>query len=120
MFGWFKRKSGSLEPESRWIVTVDDEWIVVRDAAGETRRVGTHDLSGIAVETNDSGPWGTDFWWLLFDGGDQWACAVPQGATGETAMIEYFFTLPGFDHGEMTNAMRSTQNAAFPLWRRPG
>ena len=119
MFGWLKKKSRRLEPESKWEIAVDGNRISVRDEAGQVRSVARGDLSGVAIETNDSGPWGADVWWLLFDRSDQLACAFPQGATGEEAVIEYISGLPSFDHGEMIKAMASTDNAVFAVWRRP-
>lgn len=118
MFGWLK-KSRRDEPESKWLVVVDDDQISVRNQAGEGISVVKRDLSGVAIETNDSGPWGADLWWLLFGSNDQLACAFPQGATGEDAAIEYLSALPAFDHGAMIEAMRSTDNAVFPVWRKP-
>ncbi|MFD2578104.1 hypothetical protein ACFSTD_04640 [Novosphingobium colocasiae] len=61
---------------------------------------------------------GADLWWLLYSADKKLACAFPQGAAGETAMIEFLFALPGFDHAEMTLAMRSTDNATFMLWQK--
>jgi len=119
MFGLFKKKPARLEPESRWVVTVEGDRINVRDEAGRIKYVATGDLSGVVVETNDTGPWGADVWWLLFDASDRVACAFPQGATGEKGVVDYLSALPGFDHGEMIKAMISTDNAVFALWRRP-
>lgn len=87
------------------------------DDRGQTRSVVTDDLSGVAIETNDSGPWGADVWWLLFGVNDQLVCAYPQGATGEQAVIDLLMALPSFDHSEMSRAMCSTGNATFPVWR---
>jgi len=49
------------QPESQWIVTTDGEHIHVADPNGETRRIARADLSAVLIETNDSGPWGSDF-----------------------------------------------------------
>lgn len=119
MFGWFKKKPRSLQPESKWVITIDRGRITVRDEGGETRSVAKDDLFGVAIETNDSGPWGADVWWLLFDRDDRLACAFPQGATGEDAAIGYISALPAFDHAEMIKAMRSADNAVFAVWRKP-
>jgi hypothetical protein len=118
MFGWFKKKKPSLQPEERWLVAVDGDRISVRDDAGQTASVIKEELSGVAIETNDSGPWGADVWWLLFDGDGQLACAYPQGATGEETALKYLSALPSFDHGEMIRAMTSTDNEAFVVWQR--
>ncbi|QNA83411.1 hypothetical protein G4G27_04890 [Sphingomonas sp. So64.6b] len=118
MFDWFKKKSGKAEPESKWVVTFDGEHIGVSDAAAQTKRAAKHDLSGVAIETNDSGPWGADLWWLFFRSDGQMLFAFPQGATGEKAVIDYLLTLPSFDHGKMIEAMASTENAIFVVWQR--
>lgn len=118
MFGWFKRKSAHLQPEGRWVVALRENAISVRDHLGQSRSVSVSDLSGVAIETNDSGPLGADVWWLLFGAEDQLACAYPQGATGEQAVVALLMRLPAFDHSEMIKAMASTENAVFPVWRR--
>jgi hypothetical protein len=76
------------------------------------------DLSGVMIETNDSGPFGPDVWWLLFGADDRLACAFPQGAVGEQVVVNSLLGLPGFDHEAMIMAMGSTSNAVFPVWRR--
>ena len=120
MFGWFRKKTPKpLEPESRWVVSRDGEIISVRDPEGAVTAIAIPDLSVVEAETNDSGPWGIDFWWLLCGPGDQQPCAFPQGATGETGIIEYLSALPGFDHRAMIDAMGSTANRSFTLWRKP-
>ena len=120
MFGRLRRRPSALEPESRWTVVVDPERIVVRDEAGESRSIARSDLCRVAIETNDSGPWGMDLWWLLFGSGVRPACAFPQGARGEQAAIDCLTALPGFDRSEMGRAMTSTDNALFTVWTRPG
>jgi hypothetical protein len=118
IFGWFKKKPPALQPESKWVVAIEGDRIKICDGAEQVKSIAKSDLSGVAVETNDSGPWGADLWWLLFDGAGALACAVPQGATGEQTVIDYFSALPSFDHGEMGKAMASTGNAVFAVWRR--
>lgn len=119
VFDWlFRRKQVRLEPESRWTVAIDQASITVTDPSGQRKDVATDELSGVLIETNDSGPWGADLWWLLFGDDDRVACMFPQGATGESEAIDYLMSLPAFDHQEMTLAMRSTDNAVFPVWRR--
>lgn len=118
MFGWLKRKSRGLEPESKWVVDVDGDRISVHDQTGGIKSILKDQLSHIIIETNDSGPWGADVWWLLFGEDDQLACGFPQGATGEGEAIDYLSALPSFDHAEMIKAMASTAIAVFTVWRR--
>jgi len=118
MFGWFK-KSKALYPEALWTVVLDGSGIQATDQTGSTMSVSSDDILSVAIETNDSGPWGADVWWLMFGTDGQLACAFPQGATGEKEVIDHLMALPGFDHSEMIKAMGSTANAVFPVWRRP-
>jgi hypothetical protein len=118
MFGWFRKRSPRPQPEARWLVALEPEQVAITDDRGGVRRLALADLRGVAIETNDSGPWGTDVWWLLFGAKDRVACMYPQGATGEKAILDYLCALPGFDFAEMTRAMGSTDNAVFPVWRR--
>lgn len=123
MFGWFRKRCEtpqplSLQPEARWSISVDDDSIRTTDEAGVMKAVLKRDLCGVIIETNDSGPWGADVWWLLFGADDHVALAYPQGAAGEEALIDYLTALPGFDHSAMIEAMGSTENAVFPVWRR--
>ncbi len=119
MFGWFRKKDPPrLLPESKWVVAIDADTIRLTDDAGAVKELLKRDLSGVIIETNDSGPWGADVWWLLFGAEDRVVLAVPQGATGEDAMLDHLFGLPGFNHGDMIKAMACGDNAVFPVWRR--
>lgn len=119
MFGWLRRKTPP-PPESLWTVALDDGRILVRDPAGTVESVDRAALSAIVIETNDSGPWGIDLWWLLFGADGGLACAAPGGATGESGLIAFAAALPGFCHAQRAKAIRSTANARFPLWHRAG
>lgn len=117
-FDWFKRKPSKLMPEALWRVELTADTIASTDQEGRRKAVLKASLAGVMIETNDSGPWGADVWWLMFDENDQLACAFPQGATGESDAIDFFMQLGGFDNEAMIAAMGSTDNAVFPVWRR--
>lgn len=119
IFDFLKRKSKVRQPEENWQVAVSQEAMIVKDPNGDTRSVAKNCLFSVIIETNDSGPWGADFWWLLFDEKGDLACTFPQGATGEADVISYLMQLEGFDLTSMTDAMRSTDNMTFPVWKRP-
>ena len=118
-FNWFRKGSRPLYPESLWTVVLDDRGIRATDHTGDTMFVSNADLSSVAIETNDSGPWGADVWWLLFGPDGDLACAFPQGATGEKDAADHLMTLPGFNDQELIKAMASTANAVFQVWKRP-
>jgi hypothetical protein len=123
MFLWFAKKpkkTAQLMPEGKWLVECDDDTLRATDHKGDVKQLKKTDLTGVIIETNDTGPWGADVWWLLFGADDRVAAAYPQGATGEEAMLNYLTSLPGFDHEKMIEAMQSTDNAVFPVWRQTG
>src|SRR4051812_33790627 len=77
MFGWLRKKDpGALYPEALWVATLSDDRITVTDPNGEMLSVEMSDLSAVAIETNDTGPSGADFWWLLFGRHRAFACAI--------------------------------------------
>ena len=88
MFGWLRKRRENPQPERRWAISIDGDSIRATDEAGVTRVLLKGDLAGVVIETNDSGPWGSDVWWLLFGADDHVALAYPQGATGEEALLD--------------------------------
>ena len=112
--GWFdrlrprRRSPPGLLPETRWLVKQSQDEILVTDPEGNEHALGLADLTDVAIETNDNGPWGADVWWLLFGEDDRLATTFPQGATGDSECVGRLVAPPGFDH------------APRPALRRPG
>jgi hypothetical protein len=71
----------------------------------------------VIIETNDLGPIAPDVFWILAGDGTS-GCTIPQGATGDSQLLELLGTLPGFDNGQFIAAMGSTSCATFLFWRR--
>lgn len=105
--------------EEGWSVEADDERIAVIDPAGTFAAIRQSDLSRIIIETNDSGPFAEDVWWLLLGADERVAVRFPQSAEGEHDAVETLLKLPGFDYEMMIAAMGSTDHGFFPVWRRP-
>ncbi len=105
-------------PEAAIVVEEHEGAVRARYPDGTVQSVRWRDVERIEVQTNDTGPWGADVWWVLYAGGDV-ACAYPQGATGESALIARFQVLEGFDTEALIKAMGCTENAAFVVWVRP-
>lgn len=106
-----------LYPECLFVVTVSDSEIVNKCPDGSIERVAVGDLKEVAIETNTSGPWGADVWWLLTGSTPEAGCAYPGGATGEQNVLKWLNGLPGFDDKVVIQAMGSTSNARFVCWR---
>ncbi|HEX8402709.1 MAG TPA: hypothetical protein VF628_13525 [Allosphingosinicella sp.] len=99
------------EPRFVVEVTADDE-IVCRASKQAEQRIKMADVGAVYVETNDSGPWGADVWWLLNDIAGETKVAFPQMATGEDEALDRLRLLPGFE----VRGMDSTGNARFRCW----
>jgi hypothetical protein len=109
------RSHPPLVPESRFGVRLSDTDVCERPD-GKVERVGWADLQKVEVVTTGDGPFAPDVFWVLHgtDGG----CAVPQGATGDSQLLERLQTLPGFDNKAFLAAMASTSDRRFLCWER--
>jgi hypothetical protein len=112
-----EERRAALLPESQVVVSFDESGISAAYPDGVTQAIAWSEVERVAIETNDSGPWGADFWWLLE--GETRRCAYPQGATGELeAMAAFPSRFPGFSHEAFGAANRCTSNARFLCWER--
>lgn len=103
--------------ERQVVVEVNDAGIAAAYPGGEIQRISWSEVQCVAIETNDSRPWGADVWWLLEGGASR--CAYPGGATGEhEALAEYPKRFSGFSEAAVIEAMGSTSNARFVGWQR--
>ena len=103
-------------PEAQYVVEVTDgNEIVCRGPKQAEQRISMADLGAVYVETNDSGPWSADVWWLLLDKTGRMRVAFPQLATGEEVAIHRSQQLRGFE----VRGMNSTANARFKCWPTP-
>jgi len=118
---WLRRRRQerreALLFERKVIVSFDESGISAAFPEGPTEAIAWAEVQRVAIETNDSGPWGADFWWLLE--GETRRCAYPQGATGELeAMATFPSKFPGFSQAAVIAANGSTSNARFLCWER--
>jgi hypothetical protein len=114
-----KKEPKPLYPECLWTVEFDEFRFRGHDHTGTEMAISFKDLARVAIETNDSGPWGADVIWLLFDREGKPGLVFPQGATGEKATVDRLMALPNFDADQMIKAMGSTSNALFVVWEKP-
>jgi hypothetical protein len=118
---WWARKSkerrDALMFERAVVVTLDGTGISAAYPQGEVQGISWGEVEQVTIETNDSGPWGADVWWILTGAGR--SCSYPGGATGEQeALAEFRKRLPQFQDEQLTKAMCSTSNAQFVCWQR--
>jgi hypothetical protein len=118
---WFKKwranRRAAIMFERAVVVRTDDIGISVVYPNGETQSIEWRNVERIVIETNDSGPWGADFWWLI-EGNDS-RCAYPGGATGDIEALKTFPKwFPGFSDEIVIKANGCTSNAKFICWER--
>jgi hypothetical protein len=102
-------------PAEAYSVAIADGVIQVHHDGGRALSLPLSDLRRILVETNASGPWGLDVWWILEGSDPEAALCFPLGAIGEEAFLSYAKTLAGFE----IRGMNSTANARFECWPDP-
>jgi hypothetical protein len=121
LVAWFRRKReeriAALIFERQVIVRFDQEGISAAYPDGTIQAIAWSAVERVAIETNDSGPWDADVWWVLE--GERTRCAYPQGSTGDSeALAEYPNRFPEFSDTKVIEAMGCTSNARFVCWER--
>lgn len=125
LFGSRRRSTPSsggpsrLLPESKFVVELTEAEVIVHRPEGSQESVRFEDLRAVLIETNDSGPWGTDVWWILLGKDQTSGCVYPGGATGEGGALERLQRLPGFDDAAVIRAMGCCDNERFLCWKAP-
>ena len=119
---WFaekkKQRGEAVMFERAILVKFDQDNISATYPDGAVQAIAWKDVHRVTIETNDSGPWGADVWWLLEGLRDR--CVYPQGATGEAEVLpELQNRFPGFSDQAVITAMGSTSNARFVCWESP-
>lgn len=121
MLRWLRRLLARFRPRTNAETAVEvldaTGWVTAIYPDGRSLTVAWDDLAEVEMHTNESGPWGLDFWWVLR--GSRHTCSFPAEANGAPAVQRRLQALPDFDQGALLQAMGSTTRAVFPCWRRP-
>lgn len=107
-----------LFPEKQIIVEFDDEIIKAERPDGTVEMVTWDELKKFEVITTDEGPFVEDVFFVLH--GNNRGCAIPQGATNVSALLERLQQLPGFNNHAFIEAMGCTSNNRFLIWEKAG
>lgn len=112
-----KARLESVQFEREVVISTDDLGISVTYPDRHVEAIAWAEVSCVAIETNDSGPWGADVWWL-FEGPSK-RCTYPQGATGDSETLQLLPSkFPGFSDEAVIAAMGCTSNRRFVCWER--
>lgn len=98
-------------------VEFDDTEIRRRRGKGTVESITWDELAAIDIVTTDQGPHTEDVFWVLMNHDRSRGCAIPGESV--TDLLPRLQALPGFDNGAVIQAMGSTSNARFVVWRRP-
>jgi hypothetical protein len=113
---WRGRRDGLMREEDI-VISTDDNAISATYPDGTVKSIPWANVQRVVIQTNDTGPWGSDVWWL-FEGPDQ-LCIYPLGATGaQEALAVLPQKFPGFDDNVVIRAMGSTSNRKFVCWEQ--
>lgn len=108
----------ALNPESSYFVSLSADGVHCRSPDGIFKNVRWEELEMVEILTTDAGPFAPDVFWMLH--GSNGGVAVPQGASGESDLVEKLQSLEGFNNEAFIDAMASTSNQSFVCWRRTG
>ena len=103
-------------PANGFTVAITDKDVSCTRPDGTVERVAWDDLQSVELVNTDEGPFTIDVYWLL--NGASGGCAIPQGATGEGALLARLQGLSGFDNGAVIAAMSRSDNHRTLCWRR--
>lgn len=102
--------------EEDWIVGIRNGILSVISPTQKSAEIRFEEIKGIAIETNDSGPFGADVIWHVSDG--KITIHFPMGARGEKEVVEELMKIDSFNYQEMIDAMGSVDNKVFILLNR--
>lgn len=121
----FGSRSSGTRPSSRQAFDEADVWVSFDSRRVEVswpgkppREIPWDELEGVAIETNDEGPFANDVMWLL--GTRNGVVPFPNGATGINEILTPFQELPDFDNEAVVKAMTSVEKRVFVAWDRQG
>jgi hypothetical protein len=105
---------GSVRPHSPFPrVTADDDHVVCEVAEGRRDAIAWRDLAEVRIVTSNDGPFAEDVFFVLIARGNGFV--VPHANVD--GILPRLQKLPGFDHRRMIEAMGSTEDASFTVWR---
>lgn len=84
---------------------------------GQEESVRWNELRAVLIHTTDDGPFGEDFFWVLFGEGGS-GVVVGNAEAVELGLLDRLQELEGFDNQAVIQASFSVEEAWFPCWQR--
>ncbi len=116
MLGWLWSRLKRASPLRQWSVRLVDGAIITSDGQATTRSLKVADLRKVVVATDDSGPWGADVMFLLYEDSSEPVGIFPLEAEGCDDFVGWLANQSGYRERELANAMGSTSVARFTVF----
>ena len=102
--------------EADFRATITDDFISVEHPDTGKEEVRWADVVAIDIVTTDKGPFEPDVWLVLRS--DTISCRIPQGSPDYDAVYDTVAAWPKFNFDKVIEAMTSTENATFEVWKK--
>lgn len=112
---WFTKKSPNHLRQIRF--SFDGHTITAEGPLAHRTSVRIEDIHEIGVETDDTGPYVEDVFWLINRDSD--SLRIPQDTPVFKSLMDAFRSFDGFDWQPFIEAMACTDRRYFLCWRRP-
>jgi len=117
MWTFLKRLFGLEEENTPWKkYSVDHSGIHQINCEDECENYSWNDVKHIGIFTTEDGPWGEDVFFVInTDLGD---VCITHADAQKMELLKYFERFPGFNWGQVVEAMSCCSEARFPCWDR--
>jgi len=113
------RRAPYLTDQPKGRISAGPDGLSIRTPDGRHMGLPWSDVERVSIRTTDRGPMEQDVWWHFEVTETRGALSVPNDTEGIDAFIADAPTwLPGFDDEAIIEAMGSTGNQEFVVWRR--
>ena len=85
---------------------------------GRVEEIAWDAIDAIFIRTTSDGPFSDDVFLCLLAADLKSGCVIPQTADGYDSVYDVVSKYEGFDFTKVVEAMGSTSEATFLLWRR--
>ena len=98
-------------------IEIDAESVRFYHPEGEVQLIQWGELNEVGMVTTDEGPFAEDVFFMLLSE-DKKGCVIPQSAEGCGDLLSRLQMLPDFNNNALIEAMGSTSNQQFRLWKK--
>ena len=102
--------------EAQVVVADQGDFVSAKFPNGDTQTLSWDALIRFEIQTNESGPWGWDVWFVLVGSEDE--VSFPLGATGQDEVLAKVQAVTGKDREQLIDGMNCTTDRTFVTWEK--